>query len=133
MDFMKETYEQAIQDTKEKYEREIKINKIKYQEHLGTYTNQIEQLMKEMAEIKGEYIEEKGVQVIEEESEEYREEEDEEFDEKKVQRDLIMHVEDPSDFYVSPPSTTPIKIIEEGEQKQQRSTPSYMLQDILDL
>ncbi len=70
--------------------------------------------MMEMKEIKGQ-CEEGGqgddVEIIHEEE---GEDEDSGVDERKIKRDLMMHGEDPSDYYVSPPSSnsaTPIKTI----------------------
>lgn len=56
------------------------------------------------------------------------------MDERKIKRDLMMHGEDPSDYYVSPPSSnsaTPIKTISDLKNEQPGS--SYILQDIIDL
>jgi len=62
--------------------------------------------------------------VIEEESEE-----DSEVDPEKVKKDLIRHGQDPSDFYVSPPSDTSAKPAANEEKKDS----NYMLKDIIDL
>lgn len=83
--------------------------------------------------MRGEYVDHTPVEVIEQESGE--DEDDSEIDEGKVKKDLMKHVEDPSDFYVSPPSNTPVKSINQFDsRKREDSNESvYMLQDIIDL
>lgn len=82
-----------------------------------------------MAHLKGEYVLNQ-VEVIEEEPEE---DEDEGELEQKVRRDLMMHVEDPSDFYISPPSNTPIKAVSSPSDPRKEAEGGFMLKDIMDL
>ena len=62
-------------------------------------------------------------EVIEQESED-----DAEVDTEKVKKDLIMHGQDASDFYVSPPSHTAPR-----PPGQTQTGSNYMLEDIIDL
>jgi DNA gyrase/topoisomerase IV subunit A len=106
MEFMKLNYNESLQDVKDNYENELKSKERQYKKQLSVYTSQLENLMMEMNRIKGQYSESREVEIIHEEDEE---EEEHEYDEERVKRDLMMHVVDSSDYFVSPPSTTPIK------------------------